>query len=90
MNSCDEDPGGFLFAPDGTVLVLREDVPNGRTSPDAVGSAPRALAASLPLGWEADGPGHAVARNCRGLVVAEYFDQDIARQLRERSRRLVI
>jgi len=80
------------FAPDGRALLAGElparlagrNTPAGKSDDAAAGPAPGTAA------WESVAPGHAVARGCGGLILAEWYAPEKARELRAASRTLVL
>ncbi len=70
VDKCGAEELLLVFAPDGSLLRVR--------ATDAEQSAGNP-AITLAVGaWEAAGKGQAVARDCRGVVVARYVDKQSA------------
>ncbi len=63
-----------VFAPDGSALYLRPSASGDATVNGFAGSA-----------WEGVQRGHAVARDCRGLVAARYVDKESAAAMRAQA-----
>ena len=67
-------------AADGSLVALADDA-GGR-----VAAAPRPNPPAAQ--WERVAPGHSVARDCRGVVVAQYYEPPAAEQVRAEARTL--
>jgi hypothetical protein len=80
VNACPSQMGPVEIAADGSLVALADD-PSGR-----VAAAPRVQPPAAQ--WERVAPGHAVARDCRGVVVAEYYEPQAAEQIRAEARTL--
>lgn len=73
---------GMMFGPDGSVFAMELML-------DPSGTVPRLVATSAqsPVGgWTKLQTGQIVVRNCRGIVVAQYFDPPTAAQFRNQTR----
>jgi hypothetical protein len=76
-------PTRYIVAPNGTLFrTAASGNPDSMEGADAPGAEPSR--------WQTVAPGHAVRRNCLGIVLEEWFDPAAARAVREQSRLIVI
>ena len=79
---------GLFFAPDGSVVRLAVGEGDWEDAGDHVGNLV-VHAGDIPR-WETQSSGHAVARNCAGVIVQTYYSPRAAAAVREDGRRILI
>lgn len=87
VTKCGEVIRPVGFAPDGRVLVQDTPLPQLAVFLALRRPGVRLLETGE---WETAGPGHAVARGCLGIVLAEWFARETAADLRAASGELLI
>jgi len=70
-----------------TVFVCNEERPSLATPQGSLQLGP---VSAVAVRWEAVTPGHAVARNCVGLLVAQFFDRGATRVVRRETEALLL